>query len=85
MKITVTQDDIEHGVRGSYRFCPIAAALNRNGEYNVKVYQDTIWMGDREYRICSDVILSFIAAFDAKESVKPIEFYTQTDLAEIVV
>lgn len=30
MKIEVTQEDIEHGIKGSKCYCPIARAINRN-------------------------------------------------------
>ena len=80
--ITVTQEDINQGVRRKCDSCPIALAINRilRMEYKSSCFAH-VYIKNREtggviYRTIPlpDIAFNFILNFDRKEEVYPITF-----------
>lgn len=79
MKIQVTQDDIDRGVRGNVCFCPVALAVKR-------ATSETVYVSGMRIRIIKKAngkaleaptpseVSCFIAAFDHYATVEPFEF-----------
>ena len=77
--ITVTQEDIDQGIRESYYSCPIARAAERALKWRVMVYTDTILVGDSgcDYKL-PESAQEFISRFDTGKPVKPFSFEVGT-------
>lgn len=74
MKIEVTQDDINRGIRSSYCECPIALALQRKLSISdIEVGDTSICVNKIKYRH-TDETLDFISEFDEGEYVEPFTF-----------
>ena len=84
MKIDVTQQDIDQGVRCEYRNCPIALALMRELGRYVSVVSDQ-WYDDgpleQPFENYSnhglplpEAAQQFVKAFDHSEAVEPFSF-----------
>ena len=78
MKIKVTQEDIDKGIRHSPGSCPVARAINRQSEKdNASVGLSCIYFynigGFSETPTPLDAAL-FINKFDQRQPVKPFEF-----------
>lgn len=74
MKITVTEDDIKHGIRGYPDRCPVALAVSREtGHFDVFVDGDIhFYMFDMTFsRRC---VSKFVERFDHGKPVKPFSF-----------
>lgn len=77
MKIRVTQEHIDNGVRGSCISDPIALAMKEAGLRDVWVSPDYIkWSKDGVtfYQPTSDQLRRFMVDFDNKRSPAPFEF-----------
>ena len=81
MRIEVTQEDIDKGVKENCVKCPVALSLRRlfPGEWEVDVGDDAIYAGGNWYTP-PDEAQEFIAKFDAGEPVAPFSF--DVDLPE---
>jgi hypothetical protein len=77
MKITVTKEDIQRGIRSSACSCPIARACNRQTRptrvFGVTMRVDTVLGGSQSFDL-SRRAQQFIARFDRKKKVKPFSF-----------
>jgi hypothetical protein len=78
LRIDVTQDHIERGVRDDGSACAVALAFMAKGFTNVEVDHEHAWMGfggsvRQEYMIPKEVG-DFIRHFDEGEEVLPITF-----------
>ncbi len=85
MKITVTQEHIDGGVKDSPWACPIARALPRApAGYDYEVFEDRVHLwSSREgarYSYLPEEARLFVAKFDNGEAVEPFEF--ELDLPE---
>lgn len=83
MKITVTQEDIENGTRGSNASCPIALATVRQlgkparvGSVLLHLYPDTGFHPPVNTFWLSRAAMRFVQRFDKRgaKSVKPFSF-----------
>lgn len=84
MLIEVTQEDIDHGVRGECRLCPIARALQRaTGNPFATMGAWNCWPENNGTAFqtggpipCPDAAYDFIQAFDGKgaSKVRPFSF-----------
>ena len=72
MKIQITQDDIDSGIKKSYTKCPIALALSRHFK-EVRVENFEVTLDGKHYGMGTDLQL-FAVNFDNNETVKPFEF-----------
>jgi len=69
--VDISQDDIDYGSRNSsVTDCPIARALIREEEQNVRVYTTTVHMNGRVYKLTEEA-REFIALFDEESTVLP--------------
>lgn len=80
MRIQVTQNDIDYGVRNSDCSCPVALAVNREveGIDNISVCQDNITykFGHAKYLSRLDIsTVEWIRNFDEGLFVKPFTFW----------
>ena len=73
MLVKVTKQDIEKGVSGDSRWCPISHSLRRAGFYSVQVELDNIAVNGERYPV-STAAQKFIKHFDADRPVKPTTF-----------
>ena len=74
MKIDVTQEDIDRGVKGACTQCPVALALARAfPDVYVDVATTQLLVGDEFIRAPS-VVSIFIEDFDDGEPVQPFSF-----------
>ena len=74
MRIDVTQQDIDHGVPGNCRHCPIVLAAQRAGLRDVKVNGESLF-GNGHMTFLPDEALDFIYLFDKhRERTKPFSF-----------
>jgi len=79
LEVTVTQDDIDKGVRGQPGCCPIARALARTcprihasvGDRTADLYADGEWLYETDL---PREAKAFVAAFDAEKPVAPFTF-----------
>lgn len=76
MRIDVTQEDIDSGLRYNSIQCPIARAMYRAGLTDVYVYRHRIRADDIEYRP-DERVATFIFQFDGGLSVQPFSFILQ--------
>jgi hypothetical protein len=79
VKIQVTQEDIDIGVKGSSTQCPIARAITRLGYADVIVgasidFYTNSYHEDYHNYPTPVIALDFIDAFDYSEPVEPFEF-----------
>lgn len=80
MKISVTQDDIDKGQRGSACSCPIALATRRAFPWlaisvSPGFGHGWLFIGNKTYRLPGDA-LTFILEFDSRSvPVAPFEFF----------
>ena len=82
MKITVTQENIDKGVRGEIGYCPIALAIKALGYEHVCVDDESVDARREEDDPYADAFLSylptkatsFIHAFDEGRKVAPFTF-----------
>ncbi|QGJ92041.1 hypothetical protein SEA_KEELAN_77 [Gordonia phage Keelan] len=82
MKVEVTQEDIELGVRGRSHLCPISRAIQR--KRGVKSASTTPWItnvvrpgrGLSTYQL-PKVASEFVLAFDTNKPVEPFTFVTK--------
>lgn len=82
--IRVTQDDIDHGKRGSFCDCPVALAVKRAfraslSDRRIAVRHEGIFVGDLEderfwVAEADREVQAFIAAFDDGKRVTPRTF-----------
>lgn len=73
MRIDVTQDDIDAGIRIDCTHCPIALAVRRLIPYaNVGCY--TVYADEMPDYVLPQPAIDFIRAFDNKRPVKPFSF-----------
>lgn len=84
MKIQVTQEDIDNGVRASCKFCPVASAIRRafNNKAVVRTYNLDVSINDKLILLPLEAV-DFILLFDAEVKVKPFEF--ELDLTNTLV
>lgn len=86
MRIQVTQDDIDKGIRGDMFNCPIVLALKRDlgNDKSYRIIPDNteglgileiceLEVGDRTLAL-SNEMNTFAKKFDAEEEVRPFEF-----------
>jgi hypothetical protein len=77
MKIKVTQDHIDRGVRRKPEFCPVALACKDAGFHHASVGLGSIELmkgdGPEIYVDTPDEINDFICAFDSSKPVAPFE------------
>lgn len=76
IKICVTQDDIDKGIQGSGRYCPIALAVKRARiipDHEVSVGQIYLDFPEKKVRP-SRSAKRFIGRFDSSKPVKPFCF-----------
>lgn len=76
MKITVTQEDIDNGVRDSCRYCPVAIAVLRatgRPRGSVRVDGTAIDMGDKVIGLTREVE-AWITRYDYTRQGAPFEF-----------
>lgn len=83
MKIQITQEDIDKGVREDTSRCPIAHAFIRNGYKNVRVearriypYGYTYNPSDvlrHKYMVMPEIGYDFVVNFDSNNRVEPFE------------
>lgn len=74
MKIEVTQEDIDKGLRFSSLLCPISLAVQRCLNIpSCKVIPGMISFGNNEYDL-PDPVNRFIVAFDTRRPVQPFTF-----------
>lgn len=77
MIITVTQEDIDHGKRGSPTNCPVGHALHRKYRRSyANIYRITVFDRiDREHRFrCSKELTKVMEEFDDGEGMEPFSF-----------
>jgi len=80
MRIRVTQDHIDHGLRGSATSDPVALALQDEGFIRPYVGPDLIWVDGRnggfmrQTTMTPDSVVLFMKEFDNGVSVKPFQF-----------
>lgn len=83
MKVRITQEDINNGVRYSFRHCPIAIASTRAMPFKSVCYVNKsvmfIYNKDHEGRPPREIQLpsvaqKFIEDFDQMKEVQPIDF-----------
>lgn len=74
MKVTVTQEDIGHGIKNNPCHCPVALALIAAGVPNPSVFGNCVWAGDGSFYKLPAEAYQFIADFDQGKLVSPIEF-----------
>ena len=81
MKITVTKEDIENGIRSSNKFCPIALALKRAG-YKDAIVRTIEFLYDCGNAGCNLPLEAqkFIYSFDVGKPVKPFTFSIEDTL-----
>ncbi len=70
MKIQITQQDINKGVRRNASNCAIAVGLNQEFAYGISV-TDVIRIGNDDYQAMPEIVRWF-ADFDMGRPVKPI-------------
>jgi hypothetical protein len=83
MKIKITQEDINKGVRGDSSHCPIAHAFCRNGYNGVRVEARRIYpygytydpsnVFKNKFIIMPDIGHDFVVNFDSNNRVEPFE------------
>ena len=71
--VTVTQDDIDHGVKQSCVKCPIAIAATRALNFSAHVQPNHIYAGNRAYSVPWQARV-FIIKFDNGGRVEPFQF-----------
>ena len=76
MKIQVTQEDIDKGLRRRIDFCPVALAIRRQSEAKVvHVGGNSIMIDKREYYM-PILVQKFITQFDLYSIGLPFQFET---------
>ena len=70
MKIEITQQDIDNGIKGRVSGCAIAVALKQEFAYEVGV-SSWIRIG-KDYYLALPEVIRWFSAFDRGEPVKPI-------------
>lgn len=73
MKIQVTQQHIEQGKHCDPLKCPVALAITAAGVNHAGVTQSRLVVGDN-WIFLPDAVYNWIARFDARKPVSPIEF-----------
>lgn len=75
MRIEVTQEDIDHGVRGSCKECPIARAMQRAGFKFPRVNRYSAWWFF-PYGQCDlpDIAQRAVRRFDLGHGMSPFAF-----------
>lgn len=77
MQVSVTQEDIDLGIRGSTQHCPVARAMTRAGFLGISVCPSLLtWrvgLGRNGFD-APEHVTEFIFTFDAWHSVLPFEF-----------
>lgn len=78
IKVSVTKDDIKHGLIGDSRYCPIARAIKSAtfGKIYVSVTHSFIYLGGTSTVMVKSTkkINNFIRAFDVIGDAKPFTF-----------
>jgi hypothetical protein len=78
IKINVTQEHIDKGIRGNTKYCPIARAVKQEGFTDVDVDGETVDWADKCGNYFSvtlpPIAEQFVHDFDDKMEVKPISF-----------
>ena len=79
IKVVVTKDDIDNGVRGMHTKCPVSLALKRLGFENPVVGRDRFTYAKEDtFKICNlpQVAKDFIRSYDNTGwTVEPVEFW----------
>lgn len=78
LDIEVTSINIKKGIRGSYKYCPIALAIKRtlskkSKKYNVFIESDICIISGHIFPL-PERAQNFISKFDSKNEVKPFRF-----------
>lgn len=78
MQVSVTQEDIDLGIRGSCSECPVARAMTRAGFLDVSICPGLlVWRGGPAGRrgfTAPKHVTEFIIAFDSEGSGQPFTF-----------
>ena len=75
MMIEVTQEDIDEGIIGSPRRCPVARAITRKLGSPAHVGIEVWWKEDTEvFHPLSKRLYKFVSDIDLKRPVKPSRF-----------
>ena len=74
MKIEVTQEDIDHGMRLSALRCPVSLAVDRATQLNDSLVSSAlILVGDKIFKTAPEVA-AFVVRFDSFLPVEPFSF-----------
>jgi hypothetical protein len=83
IKVQVTQECIDNGVKDKCRECPVAQALIKAGFDTPEVYSDKIqyWVNNDHVSAwaCTEEVTDFIELYDDGNPVKPFEFEMTID------
>lgn len=78
MKITLTQEDIDAGIKEDCRKCPLARAIEKVYPGKVQMFEQGVYLDNRVYPLPL-VAEQFVHAFDRGGPVGPIEFEISED------
>lgn len=74
MTYRVTQQDIDAGLRGSPRWCPVARSIRRRHHVaDVVIRSNTAQIGQAEYEL-PERVKDWIRQFDIENDVRPFRF-----------
>ena len=83
MRISITHDDIKHGIRSSLRYCPVARAMKTAGFTVSSVDNKTIHVvmtrAHNTYFKTPTTVTQSTNNFDLKRHVLPFHFQLQTE------
>lgn len=74
--ISVTEDDIDNGIRGDVGLCPVAIATRRQTNKGVTAYSRTIRVGYIVTRY-SERTRNRILDYDPGDGMEPFKFYVE--------
>jgi len=80
VKIEVTQEDINYGVRASRFFCPIAIATKRVSGRSVVVHGGCIWEYGKIVAWLPDEAYHWYLKYDSGAIMEPIAFETTEEM-----
>ncbi len=74
MKIKVTQEDIDRGIRCSTAHCPIVFAIRRETGNSASVHLPVVYINGLDVADLPLSAMQFVVAFDRGQPVEPFEF-----------
>lgn len=74
MTISVTQEDIDHGVPFCSKKCPVALALQRKYPRSFVSVSNKAFTVGKKTRVLSPTAARFVSSFDRYTKVRPFQF-----------